>query len=244
MRKTVVLIHGFGFDSRIWMPVDIAFDGFDVIRLSLPGFGNEPPGSSYTISSLAKDYWKQLDLHSYPRVHLIGHSMGGYVCIEMAAQHPERVASLTLVHSHIFADTDEKKTQRTTTIEDIKLNGRSGLVRKMIPALFADATTYKPLVDNLVERGMSYTDPAWYFGTQAMRDRTDHRETLASLKVPVLMIAGKNDGAVPVDFIYRQASLPENNSLMVYEDAGHMAMFEKTAQMISDLISFFRRIDP
>ena len=239
MSKTIILIHGYGFDQRTWDPVEIAFDGFHTIRFSLPGFGSETPQDSYTIASLAKQYWEQIDPAIHPNVHLTGHSMGGYVCIEMAAQQPSRVASLSLLHSHVFEDSAEKKAQRTATVEDIKANGHSGIAHKMIPSFFADAAGSTPLVEALVARGMSYEDPAWYYGAQAMRDRADHTATLTNLQVPVLMISGLKDVAVPVDLIYRQAFLSSKNTLILYEGVGHMGMYEKTAQMICDLIKFY-----
>ena len=243
MSKTIILVHGYGFDQRTWDPVEIAFDGFHTIRFSLPGFGSKTPSDSYTIASLAKQYWEQIDPAQHPKVHLTGHSMGGYVCIEMAAQQPGRVASLSLLHSHVFEDSAEKKAQRTATVADIKANGHSGIAHKMIPSFFADAPGCVPLVDALVARGMSYEAPAWYYGAQAMRDRADHSETLTNLKVPVLMISGMKDVAVPVELIYRQASLPSNNTLLLYEGVGHMGMYEKTAQMICDLITFYKSAD-
>lgn len=40
MMKTIVLIHGYGFDYRSWYPVEVAFEGSRTIFLSLPGFGD------------------------------------------------------------------------------------------------------------------------------------------------------------------------------------------------------------
>jgi pimeloyl-ACP methyl ester carboxylesterase len=240
MSHTIVLIHGYGFDQREWLPVEIAFEGFQTIYFSLPGFASEIPREPYTIATLAKRYWDSIDAVAHPTVHLAGHSMGGYVCIEMAAQQPSRVASLALIHSHVFEDSAEKKSQRTVTMGNIKSNGRSALVNKMIPSLFADAHAFSPLVETLVLRGMSYDDLAWYYGAQAMRDRADHGQTLSNLNVPVLMIAGNKDGAVPPEVIYQQSHLPAQNTLHVYDETGHMGMYENTAQMICDLISFYK----
>ncbi len=240
MDETIVLIHGYGFDSRIWLPVELAFDGFRVVYLTLPGFGDAAPEEPYTIESIAKHYWSVLDTGGSGVVHLAGHSMGGYVCLEMAAQQPSRVASLALVHSHVFADSEDKKIQRSATMEDIKAHGRNALVRKMIPSLFADGKNAPDLINALISRGLAYDDNTWLYGNQAIRDRKDHTVTLRNLKVPVLMISGEKDAAVPVEWFYKQAPLAENNRLIVYPEAGHMAMYENTLRMICDLRSFYR----
>ena len=72
--NVIALIHGYGFDSRIWDPVEIALDGFQVIKFSLPGFGIGAPHGPYTIESLAKTYWHALDEQNILAVHLVGHS--------------------------------------------------------------------------------------------------------------------------------------------------------------------------
>lgn len=239
MKETIVLIHGFGFDKRIWLPVELAFDAFEVVALSLPGFGDTPVDTPYSIAQLSEQYWQSLSSRQTEKVHLVGHSMGGYVCMEMAAQHPERVASLCLVHSHVFADTPEKKEKRSATARDIRENGRETLVRKMIPSFFDDSNASKRIAEVLVSRGLSYNDDAWALGMEAMRDRADHSETLQNLDVPVLMIMGAKDEAVPVELAYRQAALATRCKLCIYPESRHMAMYDYTAEMIGDLIAFY-----
>ncbi len=243
MTDIVILIHGFGFDRRIWSPVELAFEGRHTVMLSLPGFGAETVDSAYSMESLARQYWEDPDLNMAPAVHLVGHSMGGYVCLEMAAQYPDRVKSLTLIHSHVFADPEEKKTARTATMEDIRIRGREPFVRKMISTVFPENFQPQEIVDLLTLRALSYNDDAWYYGTQAIRDRKDHAETLRKLHIPVLIIMGKSDRAVPVALAYDQAHLAERTELHIYEGVGHMSMYEHTTQMIADLVRFYRGME-
>ncbi len=239
MIQTVVLIHGYGFDRRIWSPLEVAFDRFRAVHLTLPGFGESPVTEPYTIESLASQYWSQLDADAVVGVHLVGHSMGGYVCMEMAAQQPDRILSVALVHSHVFADTEDKKQQRSVTMKGIEEGGRGFLVKKMIPSLFADQVGLKPMIDVLVARGMIYDDTAWLYGAQAMRDRKDHAATLKNMAAPVLMAMGEKDIAVPLELAYGQASISARTKLRVYPGIGHMAMYENTSQLICDLLSFY-----
>lgn len=238
--NVVALIHGYGFDSRLWDPVDIAFDGFQVIRLKLPGFGLGQVKESYTIESLAKEYWHMLDEQQIDSVHLVGHSMGGYVCTEMLAQMPSHVASLALIHSHVYADSEEKKKARTTTMDEIKNAGREAFVRKMIGSMAYDKVAAKSVLDILTERGLSYNDDAWYYGTQAIRDRSDHNKTFSQYTNPVLIIQGEEDVAVPVELAYKQAAIASQAKLVVYKGVGHLSMYENTLGLISDLVSFYR----
>jgi len=238
--RTIVLIHGYGFVSRIWNPVEEAFIGYNVVRLSLPGFGDDPFSGAYSIESLAMHFWEELESQGESTVHLVGHSMGGYVCMEMLAQQPDRVASLCLLHSHVFADSEEKKKARTAILEEIQTTGREAFVRRMIGSMVFDKTLHATLIENLITRGLLYGDDAWYNGTLAIRDRKDHADTLKNFPGPCLMIMGESDTAVPVSLAFKQAALVVHGKLIVYPNVGHLAMYENTAQHIDDLINFYR----
>ena len=240
VRETVVLIHGYGFDHRVWSPVEIAFEGFNVVHLTLPGFGDDVAPSAYSISALAAHYLEGLEHKTKTAFHLVGHSMGGYVSMEMVAQKPERIASLVLLHSHVFEDSPEKKQQRSKTLEEIRGMGQRPLVYRMIPSLFTAGRVPGLLIDALIERGMTYPADAWYYGALAMRDRLDHALTLSKIKVPVMIVAGQHDAAVPVELAYRMAALPERCLLRVYTDTAHMAMYENMLALVEDLRAFIR----
>lgn len=242
MSKTVVLIHGYGFDYRSWYPIELAFEGFHIMYLCLPGFGEEPVEKAYSIEEVAKGFWSEIDPNIAPHVHLVGHSMGGYVCMEMIAQQPNRVLSLALIHSHVFADTEDKKVTRTAAMENIKVNGGAVQANKMIPSLFDKTHFPDEVVETLIGRGIEYGNNAWYFGMGAIRDRKDHSETFQNISFPVLMMMGENDTAVPLDLVYRQATLASRGLLCIYPHVGHMAMYENTARMICDLIKFYKSI--
>ena len=162
--------------------------------------------------------------------------------MEMIAQQPLRVASLGLIHSHVYPDSPEKKQQRSATIEQIRLNGRDGVVRRIIPSLFAPGLVGNEIIGSLVRRGLGYSDNAWMFGAEAMRDRSDHSVTLINLKVPVLMVGGEKDAAVPLEWMLQQAAFPERNTLYIYPGVGHMAMYENTAIFARDLIRFYQAL--
>ncbi len=236
---TTVLIHGFGFDHRLWYPVELAFEGHHVIYLSLPGFAMDRDIEPYTITELSQKYWRHItDVVSGP-VHLVGHSMGGYVCMEMLAQKPSLVSSVALIHSHVFADTTDKKESRTSTIQDINTSGRALFLQKLIPGLFGKPEHFQHIIHHLIERAMVYNDSAWTAGTGAIRDREDHAETLKNISVPILMIMGELDNAVKPELAHKQAPLSPHVTLHMYPDTGHMSMYENTAQIIEDLIGFY-----
>jgi pimeloyl-ACP methyl ester carboxylesterase len=84
----VLLVHGLGGVGAYWAPIVDRLAG--QVRLlvpDLPGFGRTArlPGESTSPRTLAVALAGWLDELDLPRVHVVGHSLGGYVAFELAA---------------------------------------------------------------------------------------------------------------------------------------------------------------
>lgn len=103
--EPVLLIHGIARSLEDWVDSqDLLAETYRVINMDLPGFGltrklPEAPG----LATFAKAAVGVLDALGETRpVHVMGNSLGGAISMKIAAVHPERVASLTLVASAGF----------------------------------------------------------------------------------------------------------------------------------------------
>ena len=96
----LLFIHAGIADSRMWEPQAQAFaNDSDMIRPDLRGFGDsELPPEPY---SMRADLVGLLDHIGVDRAHVVGCSMGGTVAIDLALEHPARVARLVLVGSGV-----------------------------------------------------------------------------------------------------------------------------------------------
>lgn len=83
----LVLVHGLGSSSRIWRPVLPALqDVAEVLLVDLPGHGDEPwDGQPLDPAELAAHVGRRMDDAGWDRAHLLGHSLGGWVALEAAA---------------------------------------------------------------------------------------------------------------------------------------------------------------
>ncbi|MFW5680824.1 MAG: acetoin dehydrogenase dihydrolipoyllysine-residue acetyltransferase subunit [Pseudomonadota bacterium] len=95
----VLLLHGFGGDLNNWLFNQEALaEDREVFALDLPGHGGSTKdvgdGTLVTLARAVEAFMEAVHLH---HVHLVGHSMGGAVALEVAAAHPDRVRSLTLL---------------------------------------------------------------------------------------------------------------------------------------------------
>jgi len=98
--EPLLLVHGFGGDKDNFTPIaGLLTRHYRVLIPDLPGFGDagRDPGISYHIADQVQRLVAFLDTLGLARVHLGGSSMGGFIAAELAARHPERVASLWLL---------------------------------------------------------------------------------------------------------------------------------------------------
>src|SRR5712691_13102128 len=94
----MLFLHG-GGGAGIWLPcmAELA-KKFDVIVPEHPGFGeSDTPAWLDTISDLANFYLDFLAVLDLDGVHLVGHSLGGWVAAELAVRNTSRLASLALI---------------------------------------------------------------------------------------------------------------------------------------------------
>ncbi|MHB8450296.1 MAG: alpha/beta fold hydrolase [Mycobacteriales bacterium] len=119
--EPVLAIHGISSQRRLWDWLRIEAPELSLVAPDLRGRGDSVgvTGSS-TMQRHALDMIAVLDALGVESAHVCGMSMGGFVAVEMAVRHPQRVRSLVLVDG------------------GFPLPARPGLTREMLPNLFAD----------------------------------------------------------------------------------------------------------
>ena len=100
---TVVLLHGFPEFSESWRDVmhRLADAGFHAIAPDLRGYGeSDKPERGYDLDTLARDVAGLIErVTPRARAHLVGHDWGGAIAYHVAAMHPERVQTLSVVNA-------------------------------------------------------------------------------------------------------------------------------------------------
>jgi pimeloyl-ACP methyl ester carboxylesterase len=244
----VVLLHGFGEDSRIWEGQVDALQS--VCRLYVPDI----PGSGLsTVNADALDAIGSLDaiadtiidflqhVVGEPAI-LLGHSMGGYLALAIAEQQPALLCGLGLVHSTAFADSEEKKETRRKAIDFITRYGSRAFLETAIPGLFGSAFAQTNLaeIDALVNRSEQFAPETLVSYYRAMLSRPNRTQVLKGSAWPVLFVIGTEDKTAPMTDVLQQTHLPETSVVHVLENTGHMGMLEQPDQLNKILADFVR----
>lgn len=234
----VVLLHGVPFDGSLWSNQFNSFPENKLIIPDLPGSGRSEMIDDMSMEGMAECV-KDIIVHETASlffkagepnsVVVIGHSMGGYITLALAEKHPELLNGFGLFHSTSYADPDERKEGRKKTIELIKTKGVEEFVKTSVPNLFAPSTKEKrpELIQEQISNANKFSADALIAYQTAMMQRKDRRDVLKNTQVPVLLVFGKYDNAVPLKDGLEQSSLAKNSLVEILEDSGHMGMKEE-----------------
>jgi pimeloyl-ACP methyl ester carboxylesterase len=223
----VLFIHGFCETHQIWnsFAKELAKD-FRILSIDLPGFGKSEllptPFSITDVASRVIEWLKSLHIDSCVT---IGHSLGGYITLAMAEQHPALFKGFCLFHSTAYADTDERKLSRNKVIEFVSRNGVALFIESFIPPLFYDQLN--PHIPAIVALASQTNQETLIAYVEAMRDRPERTRVLEKFKSPVLFIAGEKDEGISPESVKKQSELNPQSLLHVLPKVAHMGMFEK-----------------
>ena len=231
----LVLIHGFCEDSSVWKGILPGLSDLPVIAADLPGFGESDLPSAATVAYYAEAVIQALDTIGITRFYLLGHSLGGYVALEILAGYGNRLAGMGLVHSHPLADSAERLDARRRGIELLQSGRKDLYVSQLFPGLFAPAyaQAHPETVQTLIENGRRQPAEGIIAALEAMMGRKDHRETLRTAPCPVLFIAGTEDTLIPAEVTWNSALLPDMARVEMLPGVGHMGMYEAPEAVIA-----------
>ena len=234
----IVFLHGFLESTAIWDNfTEILQNEFRIIAIDLPGHGqSESLAEIHTMKLMAEAVKEVFRVENIEKSILVGHSMGGYVALQFAAENEKLLKGLVLFHSHSGADSDEAKENRRRTINIVTQN-KAGFIRQFIPDLFDQrhVAEYSESIRELQDMAALMSPEAIIAALSGMRDRESQLEYLLVSDIPLLFIIGKQDSRMPYNQILAQAVIPSHSEVLLLEDVGHMGYIEapgKTMQAI------------
>ncbi len=232
----VLLIQGVGCIGRVWRPqVDELSDAFDCIHYDNRGIGQSTGDvSRLSIEQMADDALCLLDSLGIDRVHVVGHSMGGAIAVQLSLMVPARVRSLTLmctVHRGKDVLTPTWALLRngiTTNVGTLAMRRRATARMLCSPEFLTEVGTDRAieLLSETFERDVAALPTIASRQIRALC-RSDCSARLGELSMPSMVMAARHDPiGRPVLAERLKASL-RPREFHLFEDASHALPIER-----------------
>ena len=247
--EPALCLHGLEGSSRNWTDLmELLRPALACAAADLPGFGNSPPrpDGKHSIAALAQSVTTLIGKLGRGPVHLIGNSLGGSVCVQVAARRPDLVRTLTLV-SPALPDSRPRLDLLRFPVLSLPLVGRRLLrqflrtpqehrVADVIATCFCDPARFPPErfaveVAELVRRdGLGYGEGVLVGSVRTLTAQHTHpwsawREA-GRITAPSLVIFGSDDRLVDPRLAGRAAHAFAHARVVVLPRTGHVAHME------------------
>ena len=211
----VVLLHAFPLGPEMWAPQRDVLTEHDVVAPNL-----------YELGGSSIDDWAERILEDLEgEFATVGASMGGYVALALARLVPERVRGVLLAGSRAGADDDRRREARNEAIRTLREDGIES---------WAPSAPAPPPPERTVEELTR--------ALEALRDRRDATDVVASFDRPLWIVVGDNDPFLPVEEARELIVLAPTGRLEILEGAGHFTSIDRRSRFNELLGEFLQTL--
>jgi pimeloyl-ACP methyl ester carboxylesterase len=246
-RSPVLCVHGWPQSSYMWRHLlsALASDGHRALALDLAGFGDSPPDPPGTFERHVEALERFRRAVGLDRAVLAVHDTGGLIGLRWACDHPDAVAGLVISNTGFFPThewIEIAKRMRTPVQGEALVDSLS---RDAFATLLAEAT------DSFDDAAL---DEYWKaFSTPERRrsmlelyrsfdldELAPYQERLAALGVPTLILWGRQDEFLPLDYASRFARQLPGSRLVLLEHVRHFLYDDEPERCAAEVLAFLR----
>ncbi len=233
-QETLLLLHGlFGALSNFGSIIDHFGDKLNVVVPILPIY--EMPFRQVGLGGLLEYINEFVEHKGYKNVHVLGNSLGGHISLLYVLSQQQNVASMTLAGSsglfeNAFGSTFPKR-------------GNYEFIREKTAATFYDPEmATKELVDEVFDIVNDRNKALRVVVTAKSAIRHNVETQLKDIKIPVLLVWGKDDNVTPAFVGEKFHELLPNSRLFMLDKCGHVPMMEHAEVFNQHLEDFLNEV--
>ncbi|WP_375305702.1 alpha/beta fold hydrolase [Bradyrhizobium sp. A11] len=225
----ILLVPGLASSARIYAPVILALWRLGPVMIA-----------NHIRDDNMSDIAARVLSEAPPRFALAGHSMGGYIALEIMRQAPERVAKLALINTQARPDTPEATARRQGLMARARRGELRAIREESFPELVHPSRRDDAEILKLVHAQDEDVGVAGYLRQQAaIIARVDSRPTLSAITCPTLVLTGDADNTIPNAFSKEMAEAVAGARLVILDRCGHLPQAEQPDATVRALTEWF-----
>jgi len=235
--EPLLFLHGASAVPR-WQPFfDALSDKFSLWVPEQPGFGqSENPDWIRSIGDLAMFYLDFMESQKLTGVHLVGHSLGGWLAAEIATRNDTRLKSLSLI-APIGVRIKGKP------MADVFIWSPEEFVRNLfVNQKIADELLSHPPTDDEMTAQMQILFPVAKFAWQPRGFNPDLEKWLHRISVPTQILWGEGDKVISSDYADHWQKKILGSKSKIFANCGHIPHVENSAAVAAQIETFLSGI--
>lgn len=238
----VALSHSLASSLIMWNPqMDALEPHFKVLRYDIRGHGgSEAPAGPYTMEMLGEDAIGLLDALGIDKVHWVGLSMGGMIGQSVALNHADRLLKLALCDTTAIIPKEAQPIWQER-IDAAREKGMESQVEATMERWFTPSflSQNSPMLALIRKQFLATPVEGYISCIQAIR-KLNYLERLSEIKMPTLIIVGKDDPGTPVSASEAMHERISNSRLVIIPSARHLTNVEKPEAFAAALLEFLK----
>ena len=234
----VLFSNSLGTDMRLWDPIlPLLPAGLRILRYDKRGHGLYAAAEgAYAMGALVADAERVLEAAGATGAVIVGCSVGGMTAQGLAAKRPDLLRAAVLSNTAAKIGTREMWDERIRTVHEKGLAVMApAIMERWFSKAFRESDAVHPW-----RRMVETTTPEGYAGVSAAISGTDFHSVVQDIRIPVLAVAGSEDGSTPPDLVRETADLIPGARFEIVRGAGHLPMVEKPEVFAGVLTEFLR----
>jgi pimeloyl-ACP methyl ester carboxylesterase len=262
--KNIILLHGLGASADIWAAnIPALSPHYHVVIPDQLGFGNsDKPPIEYKIQTWVEFLDLFMQALNIPKATVVGNSLGGWIAVDFARQHPEKVERLVLADAAgwrpinmpppLVGSLNDASIAGIRQVLETMLFERRAIpvnlnpgslqdTRKMLEFIVSDKQL---ITDQMVEQefqrhlkiGDGYTVERFLAGSLA-EDQFEN-EKIGNLTIPTMIVWGSDDRLFSLDEARAYYKAIHASKLVIIDHCGHVPQLEQSAAFNKALVDF------
>ena len=230
--RAIILIHGAVGDSRLFRYQLRHFGArCKTIAVDLPGHGPSFNGAEHTLDDFIDAIEDVMKIENIPSCILVGHSMGGGVCLEAYRRGLRGLAGMVLV------STSPVLPVSPALVDILKRDDMDALAEMIVGAVFSRKTE---LLIGFAKKGLYEMSRTVIRNDVDICLRMDYTGILGGIRIPVLAVANGGDTVISSELTASLAEGIPGSRFVKFDHPGHVPFFEYAAAFNEAVDAFLK----
>ena len=242
--ETILFVHGLLLNHHLFdAQVEALKSNYRCIAVDLRGQGDsEVTSSGYDMDNLTRDTVAFIEALDCGPCHFVGLSMGGFIGMRLAINHPQLLRTLSLCDTSADPEPKENIFKYRMLAFMARFIGFRPMLSQLLPIMFSKDTLEDESKRETIEYWTQQIGKNSQIGSpraaMGVIKRKGVYQQLGQIRTPTLVLVGEQDVATTVDKSERMHKAISHSEMIVIPSAGHSSSVEQPAKVTQALQEF------